>query len=214
MGPQRFRFATVAGDTGVERDETCARVRFLPVAFTSPWRSSPPVRRPMHHLKFLAVAKVEAVRPVHLAELVHLPEASAISLPTEKSSCGRRQPRGRRARSAGDHELVAAAGAHGSQLLSSAELRSCAPVEAMCLSTVTVSLSTGGASARGATVPVSALRSEPRSTPRDGPPRRRRRSRRQKARRDQRSSRTKISWHSANSLSSGDDGRGSRRIGV
>ena len=41
----------------------------------------------------------------------------------------------------------------------SAELRSCAPVEAMCLSTVTVSLSTGGASARGATVPVSALRS-------------------------------------------------------
>ena len=30
MGPQRFRFATVAGDTGVERDETCARVSFLP----------------------------------------------------------------------------------------------------------------------------------------------------------------------------------------
>jgi hypothetical protein len=42
----------------------------------------------MHHLKFLAVAKVEAVRPVHLAVLLHLPEASAISLPTEKSSCG------------------------------------------------------------------------------------------------------------------------------
>jgi len=37
----------------------------------------------MHHLKFLAVAKVEAARPVHLAEFVHLPEASAISLPTE-----------------------------------------------------------------------------------------------------------------------------------
>jgi hypothetical protein len=88
VGPQRFRFATVAGDTGVERDETCARVSFLPVASTSPRRSSPPVRRPMQHLKFLAVAKVEAVRPVHLAELLHLPEASAISLPTEKSSCG------------------------------------------------------------------------------------------------------------------------------
>jgi hypothetical protein len=72
-----------------------------------------------------------------------------------------------------------------------AELRSCAPVETMCLSTVTVSLSTGGASARGATVPVSALRSESRPTPRRGPPRRGRRSRRQKARRDQRSSRTK-----------------------
>jgi hypothetical protein len=42
----------------------------------------------MYHLKFLAVAKVEAARPVHLAEFVHLPEASAISLPTEKSSCG------------------------------------------------------------------------------------------------------------------------------
>jgi hypothetical protein len=42
----------------------------------------------MHHLKFLAVAKVEAARPVHLAEFVHLPEASAISLPTEKSTCG------------------------------------------------------------------------------------------------------------------------------
>jgi hypothetical protein len=88
VGPQRFRFATVAGDTGVERDEACARVSFLSVASTSPRRSSPPVRRPMHHLKFLAVAKVEAVRPVHLAELLHLPEASAISLPTEKSSCG------------------------------------------------------------------------------------------------------------------------------
>jgi hypothetical protein len=87
VGPQRFRFATVAGDTGVERDETCARVSFLPVASTSPRRSSPPVRRPMHHLKFLAVAKVETVRPVHLAELLRLPEASAISLPTEKSSC-------------------------------------------------------------------------------------------------------------------------------
>jgi hypothetical protein len=65
VGPQRFRFATVAGDIGVERDETCARVSFLSVVSTSPWRSSPPVRRPMQHLKFLAVAKVEAVRPVH-----------------------------------------------------------------------------------------------------------------------------------------------------
>jgi hypothetical protein len=126
----------------------------------------------------------------------------------------RRQPGGRRARSAGDHELVAGAGTHGSQPMRSAALRSCAPVEAMCLSTMTVSLSTGGASARGATVPVSALRSESRPTPRRGPPRRRRRSRRQKARRDQRSSRTKISWHSAHSISSGADGRGSRRIGV
>jgi hypothetical protein len=88
VGPQRFRFATVAGDTGVERDETCVRVSFLPVASTSPRRSSPPVRRPMYHLKFLAVAKVEAARPVHLAEFVHLPEASAISLPTGKASCG------------------------------------------------------------------------------------------------------------------------------
>ena len=113
-----------------------------------------------------------------------------------------------------DHELVAAAGAHGSQPIRSAELRSCAPVEAMCLSTVTVSLSTGGASARGATVAASVLRSESRRTLRRGPPRRRRRSRRQNARRDQRSSRTKISWHPANSISSGDDGRGSRRIGV
>jgi len=42
----------------------------------------------MYHLKFLPVAKVEAARPVHLAEFVHLPEASAISLPTEKLSCG------------------------------------------------------------------------------------------------------------------------------
>ena len=33
----------------------------------------------MYHLKFLAVAKVEAVRPVHLAKLLHLPEARAIS---------------------------------------------------------------------------------------------------------------------------------------
>jgi hypothetical protein len=80
----RFSVATVAGDTGVERDETRARVRFLPAAPTSPQGWSPPVRRPMHHLKFLGVAKVEAVRPVHLAELLHLPEASAISLPTEK----------------------------------------------------------------------------------------------------------------------------------
>jgi hypothetical protein len=88
VGPQRFRFATVAGDTGVERDETCARLRFLPVASTSPRRSSPPVRRPMHRLKFVAVAKVEAVRPVHLAELLHLPEASAISLSMKRSSCG------------------------------------------------------------------------------------------------------------------------------
>jgi hypothetical protein len=42
----------------------------------------------MYHLKFLAVAKVEAARPVHRAEFVHLSEASAVSLPTEKSSCG------------------------------------------------------------------------------------------------------------------------------
>ena len=178
MGPQSFRFATVAGDTGVERDETCVRVRFLPVASTSPRRSSPPVRRPMYHLKFLAVAKVEAARPVHLAEFVHLPEAAPSACRRKNQVAGRRQPRGRRARSAGEHELVAAAGAHGSQPMRSAELRSCAPVEAMCLSTVTVSLSTGGASARGATVPVSALRSESRPTPRGGPPRRRRRSRR------------------------------------
>jgi hypothetical protein len=87
VGPQRFRYATVAGDTRVERAETCARVSFLLVASTSPRRSSPPVRRPTHHLKFLAVAKIEAARPVHLAEFLHLPEASAISLPTEKSSC-------------------------------------------------------------------------------------------------------------------------------
>jgi hypothetical protein len=190
------------------------RASFLSVGSTSPRRSSPPVRRPMHHLKFLAVAKVEAVRPVHLAELLHLPEASAISLPTEKSSCGAADNRLAGGRDLQDHELVAAAGAHGSQPMRSAELRSCAPVEAMCLSTVTVSLSTGGASARGATVPVSALRSESRPTPRRGPPRRGRRSRRQKARRDQRSSRTKISWHPAHSISSGDDGRGSRRTGV
>jgi hypothetical protein len=174
VGPQWFRFATVAGDTGVALDETCVRVSFLPVASTSPRRSSSPVRRPIYHLKFLAVAKVEVARPVHLAEFVHLPEASAISLPTEKSSCGpptTAWPPGAICR---DHELVAAAGAHGSQPMRSAELRSCAPVGAMCLSTVTVSLSAGGASARGATVAVSALRSESRPTPRRGPSGRRR----------------------------------------
>ena len=100
-GPQRFRFATVAGDTGVEYDETCARVSFLPVASTSPRRSSPPVRRPMHHLKFLAVAKVEAVRPVHLAELLTCPRRGPSACRRKNQVAGRRQPPGRRARSAG-----------------------------------------------------------------------------------------------------------------
>ena len=39
-----FSVATVAGETGVERDETCARVRFLPVAPASPqgsWSDAP-----------------------------------------------------------------------------------------------------------------------------------------------------------------------------
>ena len=114
-----------------------------------------------------------------------------------------------------DHELVAAAGAHGSQPMRSAELKKLRAGRGNVFKALgRSSLSTGGASARGATVPVSALRSESRPTPRRGPPRRGRRSRRQKARRDQRSSRTKISWHPAHSISSGDDGRGSRRTGV
>jgi hypothetical protein len=131
VGPQRFRFAAVAGDTGVARDETCARVSFLPVASTSPRRSSPPLRRRMHHPKFLAVAKVEAVRPVHLAELLHLPAASAISLPTEKSSCWpptTAWPPGAICRIMNLSPLQAPDLSPYARLSS----RSCAPVEAMC----------------------------------------------------------------------------------
>jgi hypothetical protein len=83
----------------------------------------------------------------------------------------------------------------------SAELRSCAPVEAMCLSTGTASLSTGGASARGATVPVSALRSESRQLPAVGRlvgtgDRGGRKGDETNAQREQ-----KISWHPAHSIS-------------
>ena len=173
---RRFRFATVAGDTGVERDETCARVSFLPVASTSPWRSSPPVRRPMQHLKFLAVAKVEAVRLVHLAEFVHPPEApqladGKIKLQPPTTAW----PPGAICRTMNLSPLQAPMDLSPCARPSS---RSCALVEAMCLSTGMASLSTGAASAKGATVPVSALCSEPRSTPRGGRPRRGRRSRR------------------------------------
>ena len=119
MGPQRFRFATAAGDTGVERDETCVRVSFLPVASTSPRRSSPPVRRPMYHLKFLAVAKVEVARPVHLAEFVHLPEATC----RRKDQVAAADNRVAAGRDLQDHELVAAARADGSQPMRSAELK-------------------------------------------------------------------------------------------
>ena len=59
---------------------------------------------------------------MHLAELVHLPEASAISLPTEKSSCGA-DNRVAAGRDLQDHELVAAAGADGSQPMRSADLK-------------------------------------------------------------------------------------------
>ena len=127
-----FSVATVAGDTGVERDETCARVRFLPVAPTSPQGSSPPVRHPMHHLKFLAVAKVEAVRPVHLAEFVHLPEASAISLPTERASCGPSTtawPPGANCRIM---NLLPLQAPTDFSPCARPSLRSCARVEAMC----------------------------------------------------------------------------------
>jgi hypothetical protein len=207
VGPQRFRFATAAGDTGVERDETGAPVRFLSVAPHHPGDR----RRPsgVHAApEILAVAKVEAVR-ARASRRVRSPGRGR--LPTERSSCGpptTAWPSGAICWTMNLSPLQAPMDLSPCARPSS---RSCAPDEAMCLSTGTAPLSTGAASSRGATVP---LRSESRPTPRGGPPRRRRRSRRQKVRRDQRSSRTKISWHPAHSISSGDDGRGSRRIGV
>jgi hypothetical protein len=145
----------------------------------------------VQHLKFLAVAKVEVAQPVHFAEFVDLPEASTHQLADGKDQGRPVDNRLAAGRDLQDRELVAAAGAYGSQPMRSAELKNLCAGRGNVLKRRKAWLSTGGTSASGATAPMPALRSESRPTLRRRPPRRGRRSRSQKARRDRRSSRTR-----------------------
>jgi hypothetical protein len=143
------------------------------------------------------------VRSVHLAEFVHLPEASAISLPTDRSSC---EP----STSAGPPGAICRI-MNLSPLPAPMDLspcappssRSCVPVEAIVFKHWDGGAVDRQGKRKRRNRPGVCLRYESRPTFRRGPLRRGRRSRTWKARRNKRSSRTKIPWHPADSISSG-----------